>query len=406
LNEGDEFQPGTAICEVETDKAVVTYDATEDGVLAKILVGKGEIQVGQPIMVTVENRDDVKAFASFTVGAAPAAAPVTEPAAVTPPPVAQASVPSVPASSQPSNLSSGDRVFASPLARTLAREAALDLSLLPAKGYASGPNGRILGDDVRAAISSGVATQAASSTPVAAAGSTQPITPVTAVAQPSSPAVAGGSLQELFTLSKRTVPHYFLSVEVNLSKIQALRSQLGADGDVLSVQDFLVKAAAKAMAKVPEVNAAWMDSFVRKYDQVDINFLIGAGDKLSAPVLRDVNRLGLSAISKSVSSFAPQEASAELSVGTFAIHNLGLFGVKGAAPIVLPPQACALAFGTIVETVIPHPKPETQDGQKWTVAPMMTVTLSCDHRVVDGAIGAAWLAAFKEYAQEPLTLLL
>jgi pyruvate dehydrogenase E2 component (dihydrolipoamide acetyltransferase) len=224
-------------------------------------------QVGQPIMVTVENRDDVKAFASFTVGAAPAAAPVTEPAAVTPPPVAQASVPSVPASSQPSNLSSGDRVFASPLARTLAREAALDLSLLPAKGYASGPNGRILGDDVRAAISSGVATQAASSTPVAAAGSTQPITPVT-VAQPSSPAVAGGSLQELFTLSKRTVPHYFLSVEVNLSKIQALRSQLGADGDALSVQDFLVKAAAKAMAKVPEVNAAWMDSFVRKYDQV------------------------------------------------------------------------------------------------------------------------------------------
>jgi pyruvate dehydrogenase E2 component (dihydrolipoamide acetyltransferase) len=118
--------------------------------------------------------------------------------------------------------------------------------------------------------------------------------------------------------------------------------------------------------------------------QVDINFLIGAGDKLSAPVLRDVNRLGLSAISKSVSllppspllpsheaqvsSFAPQEASAELSVGTFAIHNLGLFGVKGAAPIVLPPQACALAFGTIVETVIPHPKPETQDGQKWAVS--------------------------------------
>jgi pyruvate dehydrogenase E2 component (dihydrolipoamide acetyltransferase) len=217
-------------------------------------------------MVTVENREDVKAFASFTADAAPAAVSPPQP------PVTPTAVPQTPVSAPvpvPSPApSSGDRIFASPLARTLAREAALDLSLLPAKGYASGPNGRIIGADVRGAIASGVASQAApaaSAQPVPAVAPSQSATPAT---QLSSPVVAGGSLQELFILSKRTVPHYFLSVEVNLSKIQALRAQLGAEGEALSVQDFLVKAAAKAMAKVPEVNAAWMDSFVRKYDQV------------------------------------------------------------------------------------------------------------------------------------------
>lgn len=267
-------------------------------------------------MVTVESAEDVKAFANFTVGdagGAPAATPSSPPPAAPEVAAPQAPVATPAAVSSPVP-AAGGRVFASPLARTLAREASVDISILPSQGYASGPNGRVIADDVRAAISAGVKSQPA----VAAASA--PVAPsVAAVPQPTQPStttsVLGGSLQELYTVSKRTVPHYFLSIEVNLSKIQSLRKELGSDGEALSVQDFLIKSAAKAMTKVPEANAAWMDTFVRKYDQVsstpilrtnshllqvDINFLVGAGDKLSAPVLRDVNRLGLSTISKSV----------------------------------------------------------------------------------------------------------
>jgi pyruvate dehydrogenase E2 component (dihydrolipoamide acetyltransferase) len=222
-------------------------------------------------MVTVEAAEDVKAFANFTVDAAGA-----PPAATSPPPAApeaaapQATAPA-PTASAPVP-SAGGRVFASPLARTLAREASVDISILPSQGYASGPNGRVIADDVRAAISAGVKSQPQ---PVSAAMSSAPTASVPAAAptQPtqsstSASPVSGGSLQELYTLSKRTVPHYFLSIEVNLSKIQSLRKQLGGDGEALTVQDFLIKSAAKAMAKVPEANAAWMDTFVRKYDQV------------------------------------------------------------------------------------------------------------------------------------------
>lgn len=412
LKEGDEFKPGTAICEVETDKAVVTYDATEDGVLAKILVDKGEITVGQPIMITVENVEDVKAFSSYTQSASPAApsAPSSAPSSVQSTPTLSPS----PSSSVPSSapVSLDGRLFASPLARTLARDASLDLSLLPSKGYASGPNGRIIADDVRNALSAGINKTVAASV----------VTPSVSIAPPPSPpapsvseAISSGSLSDLFTQSKRTVPHYYLSVDIDLSAIQSLRSQLnshlksGSDGkkesETISVQDLLLKAAARAMEKVPEVNSSWRESFVRRYENVDINLMVGRdGDKERAPLLRDVGRLGLTAISKTVNSLTTNP-SEELTVGTFSVHNLGIYGVKGAAPIVLPPQACALGFGSIADTVVPNPKPD-QDGQKWMIVPMMTVTLSSDHRVVDGAVGAAWLSAFKEYAQNPLTLLL
>lgn len=218
-------------------------------------------------MVTVESRNDVKAFQDFSLSAA--AAPPTAPTVAVPKKEPSSSPsPPQPVAVAPS-LSPGGRIFASPLARTLAREASLDLSVLPSQGYASGPNGRIIADDVRAAIASGVKaqpSQIASSLP-------QPV-PTPSPQQPPlpPPTMPSGSIHDLFTHAKRTVPHYFLSIEVNLSKIQSLRKQLGSEGESLSVQDFLIKAAARAMSKVPEVNAAWMDSFVRKYDQVAENF--------------------------------------------------------------------------------------------------------------------------------------
>jgi pyruvate dehydrogenase E2 component (dihydrolipoamide acetyltransferase) len=158
------------------------------------------------------------------------------------------------------------------------------------------------------------------------------------------------------------------------------------------------------------VNGAWMDTFVRRYEQVDINLVMGTGDGLITPVIRDVGSKGVSQLADELhtledSLFSDEEGhvispAAELAPGTFSIHNLGMFGTKAASPIVLPPQSCALALGTITDTVLPCP------ANKWKTSPMMTVTLSCDHRVVDGAVAAQWLQAFKTYVENPVGMML
>jgi pyruvate dehydrogenase E2 component (dihydrolipoamide acetyltransferase) len=184
----------------------------------------------------------------------------------------------------------------------------------------------------------------------------------------------------------------------------------------LSVLDLFVKASALAMKQVPDVNAAWMDSFVRRYDQVDVNLVMGTGSGLLTPVVKDVGALGLKAISKEIAAFEDAlftdgEGSdaaldtSKLTIGTFSIHNLGMFGVKSAAPIVLPPQACALALGAVVDTVVPRAAAKAGEDN-WEVAPVMVATLSCDHRVVDGAVGAQWLSALKTVVENPSSILL
>jgi pyruvate dehydrogenase E2 component (dihydrolipoamide acetyltransferase) len=170
------------------------------------------------------------------------------------------------------------------------------------------------------------------------------------------------------------------------------------------------------MLQVPDVNGAWMDTFVRRYEQVDINLIIGAGSYIATPLLRNVTTRGLGSIASETAQFEDilftEEAGGDLleaenmALGTFSIHNLGIYGVKAAAPIVLTPQACALALGAIAETVVPSKKGEGVEGEVWCVAPVMTATLSCDHRVVDGAVGAQWLAAFKSMVENPVTMLL
>lgn len=412
LKEGDGFEPGVAICEVETDKATVTYEATDDGYIAKILVGSGELKVGEPMMITVEDESSVSAFANYTLADASSGQSTTSvaettavPAESEPQPDRTPVKPEAPASTA---APSGDRVFASPYARNLARDARLDLTTLPAHGFASGPNNRIIAADVEAAISKGITSSTSSSASESSTLSTESNTQVS-TSSTTAPSTTGaaGSLIDMFAHSKKVVPHYFLSVEVNLSKLMALREQLNNDGDhEVSVQDFLVKAAAKAMTKVPVVNSHWMDSFVRRYDQVDINVLVGSGSTIRAPVLKGADSKGLAAIAEELSTMTSSENGEELAMGTFSIHNLGVFGVKSAAPIVLTPQACALALGTITDTVIPNPRAAEEGQEKWAIAPVMVTTLSCDHRVVDGAVGAEWLQAFKEYAQNPITLLL
>jgi len=221
------------------------------------------------------------------------------------------------------------------------------------------------------------------------------------------------ALAARMTAAKQVVPHYYLSVELNLAKLVDLRAQLNADGGEtkVSVLDLLVKAVGLAVKQVPDVNASWNETFVRRYSQVDVNLVMGVGSSVITPVVRDVNGKGLRAIGKEVASFEdmafdgqgqPVDAS-KVAVGTISVHDLGMYGVKSAAPIVLPPQACALALGAIVDTVVPSQASKDTD---WAVAPVVVATLSCDHRVIDGAVGAQYLSALKLLVENPVALIL
>lgn len=382
------------------------------------------------MMVTVEERDNVSAFANYMVDSS-SSSTQTNMSSLQTGDVAQV-VPVVtsPLLSRDTPLSSGtdQRVVASPLARRLAREAQVDLSRVAdvlGASSGSGPHGRMLGADILRVVASGALSQVA---PVAdAAEPTLAVQTATTNTSSSPSSESRGSevfasfqqqanegsvsslLGALSSQAKKEVPHYYLSVEVDVSKLLSLIESLGENSDI-SVQDILVKAAAKAMEKVPAVNAAWMDSFVRQYDQVDVNLVIGEGSSLQAPVLRNVGGRGLSSISQEIKNAYDQleddaVAPTVLEFGTFTIHNLGMYGVQSAAAIVLPPQACALSLGAIVDTVVPNPSPKEGDDV-WKVSPILVSTLSCDHRVIDGAVGAGWLKAFKAYAEDPLTLLL
>eukprot|EP01035_Chromulina_nebulosa_P018209 gene18209-23874_t len=404
LKEGDRFEAGYAICEVETDKATVTYDATEDGYIAKILVGTGEVKVGQPLMITVEEAGDVSAFKDYT---SPSASSSTKPTVSTP--VSSSPIAATPAntpvisSSTPSAPSSGNRIFVSPLAKKLSKDNGVNLNQI----QGSGPNNRIIASDIltknykpNAVVSSAphkVAAPVVASTPVIDTSILS-----TGIYQDFSTTEIHRELASRFTYAKQVVPHYYLSVDLNLSALIKLRDDLNSN---ISVLDLLIKSTALAVKQVPDVNGSWKETYVRRYEQVDINVVVGSGDGLVTPVIRDVNSKGLNTIAKEISSFHESISPSSLGIGTFTVHNLGIYGIKSAAPIVLPPQACALAFGSINDTVIPKANPK--DGEdNWTVAPVLTATLSCDHRVIDGAVGAQYLQAFKTIVENPLALLL
>ena len=443
IKEGDSFGPGDVLCEVETDKAVVSFDAQDEGVLAKILMqaGSGEVKVGQPIMIIVDDASDVAAFANYTPDAAPAAAAPAKAAASAAPaaPAAASSPPSPPPPPPPSSSSSPlppasaaagvsllghpGRVFASPLAKTLAEQMGHDLRTIPG----TGPNGRVVAADVREFVPSVVSQQAAVTAPApapsaAAAGAPAHVVPVAApipgmgfTDYPLSE--ASRAVAARLTAAKQTVPHYYLTVDLQLGKLLALRETLnkelggekGSDAS-LSVNDFLLKAAALASKKVPEANASWHGDFVRQYHGVDINLMVGVGDGLLAPVIRNVDTKGLRALSAEVAGLVAGAeggglSSEALQSGTFTLVNVGMYGVKSVAPIVSLPQACVLGVGAIENRVVPAVAPE-EGGEVYQVVPGVTVTLSCDHRVIDGAVGAQWLSAFKSLVEDPVTLLL
>lgn len=405
--EGDSFGPGEVLCSVETDKATVDFEAQDDGFVAKILVpaGADEIQCGQPIMITVEEGEDVSGFADYVVeeSAAPAEpAPAAEPTpapAATPPPTPAAA---------PAAAPSGGRVVASPLAHMLAKDMGYDISTI----VGTGPDARIIADDVRefdpSSVAAAMPTEASPSQAAMATAA-----PIPGVGYTDYP-ISASSKETAMRLaqSKRNVPHYYLTVDIPMDEVLKLRSTLssaiGEDSN-LGVYELIIKAAAKSMKAVPSANASWMDSVVRVYDSVDVNVVVGTGDKLYSPVIRDCGAKGIKGISDelndAVTAVEEGELSSEFaSMGTITILNLGMYGVKSCAPVIREPQAVALAIGALENRIVPNDDPDSEEIYKESV--MMTATLSCDHRVVDGAVGAQWLSAFKSYLESPSTLLL
>ncbi|KAG6957860.1 hypothetical protein JG688_00010774 [Phytophthora aleatoria] len=409
--EGDQISAGDVVCEVETDKAVVDYEATDDSYLAKILVqaGSGEIAVGQPIFVTVMEEEDVAAFKDFSADAAPAvdAAPATP--AVEAAPAAAPATPA-PAASAPSAAPASGRVFASPLAKKVARESGAVLSVI----NGSGPNGRIVKADVDAALAAGTAAPtetAEAAAPSAAAPAAAPTATANYTDYPISPEAQ--TIAQQFTQQKLEVPHYHLSTNLTLDKLLDARARLNAgrgEDEQLSVNDFIVRAASLAMRKVPDANSSWKGSFIRQFKDVNVNLMVStSAGGVVAPVLNQVNRKGLDDIRQETQAAVAKANDgefepADLAIGTFTISNVGQFDVQSLAGIVRPDQACLLGLGTIEKKVVPNDDPNAEQIYKY--AQVMTATLACDHRVIDGAVGAQWLASFKELVEDPLKMIL
>uniref|UniRef100_A0A8C5FQ01 Acetyltransferase component of pyruvate dehydrogenase complex n=1 Tax=Gadus morhua TaxID=8049 RepID=A0A8C5FQ01_GADMO len=379
---GEKLSEGDLLAEIETDKATIGFEVQEEGYLAKIIIAEGtrDVPLGTSLCIIVEKESDIAAFKDYVeTGVADATAP--------PPPPAPAAAPSpslAPAAPAAAPLGSRKgRVFASPLARKLASDKGIDL----AQVSGSGPDGRVTRKDIETFV------------PPKAV-------PVSHLHISQHASVIAQRLMQ----SKQTIPHYYLSVDVNMDHVLELRQELNAEVKAqnikLSVNDFIIKASALACLKVPEANSSWMDSVIRQNHVVDVSVAVSTPNGLITPIVFNAHTKGLAAICSDVSALAAKARDGKLQPhefqgGTFTISNLGMFGVKNFSAIINPPQACILAVGGAEKRLLPA------DNEKgFDVANMMAVTLSCDHRVVDGAIGAQWLAEFRKFLEKPVTMLL
>ncbi|MBT5809937.1 MAG: pyruvate dehydrogenase complex dihydrolipoamide acetyltransferase [Rhodospirillaceae bacterium] len=400
VGEGDTVQSGDVIAEIETDKATMEVEAVDEGIIGRLLVDAGSegVPVNAVIALLLEDGEDATALDSVDVGSAgpgPAPTPSQQPAAAQPVATAPAPTPAA---------ESGDRVFASPLARRMASQAGLELSGVTG----TGPNGRIVKRDVEAAIASpGAQAVAPSAAPVASAA------PVPADASPFEPAfdldpastmrkVIAARLSE----SKQTVPHFYLTVDCEIDELLKIRKDLNARSDdyKISVNDMIIKACGIALRKVPEANASWTGDALKIYKTADIAVAVAIDGGLITPVVRDAGGKGLETISNEMRELGAKAKDGKLMPeefqgGTFSISNLGMYGVKQFDAVINPPQGAIMAVGA------GEPRPVVKDGAL-AVATVMSVTLSVDHRAVDGAVGARFLAAFKALIENPLTMLL
>lgn len=431
--EGASFRAGDVLMTVETDKAEVDVPADADGTVLKALVPVGtEVEVGSPIAVVAAPGEDVgdldRLLAELGVGEqrptakpavrreVPAAEPTPRPTPPpTPPPISPPAPEPTPrpatanATAPESALPpSGGRIFSSPLARRLAREAGIALDSLTG----TGPGGRVVRDDVTMAIAARTPSPAADPVTPSATASPSPSAP-----RPAAPVLVGAAYDEIphsrirraiaarLTESKRDAPHFYVKGQIHAGELLALRQRINVDGEVrISVNDLLIKAIAKAHVLVPEMNVIWTADTVRRFRTVDISVAIATESGLVTPVLRGVESLSLSAISAQVRAFSERARSgalrqSDLEGGSITISNLGMYGVEEFSAIINPPQAAILAVGATTRTPV-----VAEDGALAT-ADMMTLTLSADHRPVDGALAARWFAALREAVEKPVRLL-
>ena len=391
---GDTVKEGMLLAEIETDKATMDFEAFpgQEGVLLHIGIGDGQMApVDSLLCVLGAAGEDISALIQGGAPAAPAAAPVEAPAAAVAPAAVPVAVPApaavAPAPAPAPVLSSG-RVVASPLAKRLAEEKGIDLRAVAG----SGDGGRIVKRDV----DSFVPATASVAAPVFAGTEGYVDTPNTQMRK---------TIARRLSESKFTAPHFYLKVTVDMSAAMAARAQLNAVADAkVSFNDLVVKASALALRKHPAINSAWMGDFIRTYHHVHVGVAVAVEDGLLVPVVRHADAKSLLAIGAEVKSFAQKAKDKKLQPSdwegnTFTISNLGMFGIDEFTAIVNPPDACILAVGGIQEV------PVVKNGQ---VVPghTMKLTLSCDHRAVDGATGAAFLQTLKQYLEAPVTMLL
>ncbi|MGZ5865899.1 MAG: pyruvate dehydrogenase complex dihydrolipoamide acetyltransferase [Xanthobacteraceae bacterium] len=428
--EGDKVKSGDVIAEIETDKATMEVEAVDEGTLAKILVPEGtaDVPVNQLIAVLAGEGEDVKttaagagkgaaAPATKPAAAPPAPAPKAAPAVASQPqqPIAPAAVSAAPAQA-PARSNGHARVFASPLARRLARDAGIDIGRVAG----SGPHGRVVARDVEQAKSGGALRAPVSAPASGAAVSIQPMADdkIRMLYQPGTyDVVPHDSMRKTIARrlveAKLTIPHFYLTVTCNIDRLMAAREDVnmvapkGADGKPtwkLSVNDFVIKALGLALKKIPDANVTWTEGGMLKHHNADVGVAVSIPGGLITPVIRNADSKSLTAISQETKELAARARARRLKPeeyqgGTTAVSNLGMYGIEHFVAVINPPHATILAVGAGEQ------RPIVRNG-KIEIATQMSVTLSGDHRALDGALGAEFLGAFKNIIENPVGMVM
>lgn len=398
--EGDKLNEGDLLAEIETDKATMGFETPEEGYLAKIVIPAGtkDIPVGKLVCIIVENKEDIAKFKDFKDDSPPGTAAAPAPAPPTPtPPTRTPAAPGAPppqVKSEPVSLTEKGRIYASPMAKNLAAIKGIRLEEIQ---QGSGAFGSITSKDLEGAQPH---------QPAAAAAAPKPAPGVSFIDIPVSNirAVIARRLLE----SKTTIPHYYLNQDICVDELMKLRSRLNKDLEKqkvrLSVNDFIIKATAMASVKIPEANSYWLGNVIRQFNDVDVSVAVSTDRGLITPIIFGADRKGLIEISKNMKALAIKARDGKLQPqefqgGSISISNLGMFGVTHFSAIINPPQSVIVAVGTTQDRIVPV-------NGEGVAKQFITFTLSCDHRVVDGAVGAQWLKAFKEMLETPVKMLL
>ncbi|KAI8821570.1 mitochondrial dihydrolipoamide acetyltransferase precursor [Chytriomyces cf. hyalinus JEL632] len=407
---GDKVVPGDTLVEIETDKASMDFECQEEGYLAKVFVEAGtkDVLVGTALCILADSADGIAKFEGFTVGSGVPSTDAPAAPAAAAAPSANASTPSTVAAAPARK--AGERLIVSPAAKFIAAQKGIPLENI----VGTGPKGRILKGDVLS-YKGAPAAAAKSAAPSYAASAPAPVsfTP----APPSAQAYIDTPVSNIrkviaarLTESKQSIPHYYLTIELDADQVLNVRESLNKQANgrfKISVNDFVIKASSLALRDVPAVNSAWQGSFIREYQTSDIAIAVATENGLITPIVQSAEGKGLSVIANNVKSLAEKARDGKLQPheyqgGSFTISNLGMFGIKSFTAIINPPHAAILAVGGVEEKLVIDAKAEKGFRSK----KVFNVTLSCDHRVVDGAVGAKWLQAFKGYIENPMSMIL